>query len=114
MLLYGYNFFVVDHNWDYLLPLDEFYKKLLNADFSEPNCTANEELLSATHRWFQAKKLAEKIGWEGDFTRGPYVFFYQIQRVLTLNMVLCSNNTIMVVPSLFHPLNLNTWTNTKM
>ncbi|HCQ9811471.1 MULTISPECIES: hypothetical protein [Acinetobacter calcoaceticus/baumannii complex] len=75
MLLYGYNFFVVDHNWDYLLPLDEFYKKLLNADFSEPNCTANEELLSATHRWFQAKKLAEKIGWEGDFTRGPYVFF---------------------------------------
>jgi len=27
MLLYGYNFFVVDHNWDYLLPLDEFYKR---------------------------------------------------------------------------------------
>ena len=75
MILYGYNFFVIDHNWNYLLSLEEFYKKIINTDFSDPNCIANEELLSATRKWSNAKKLAENIGWEGDFTRGPCVFF---------------------------------------
>ncbi|MCH7387683.1 hypothetical protein MMO39_10280 [Acinetobacter modestus] len=75
MILYGYNFFVIDHHWGYLTPLNEFFKKILDTDFSQSDCTANEELMAATRRWYYAKELAEKIGWEYDFTRGPYVFF---------------------------------------
>lgn len=75
MLLYGYNFFVIDHNWEYLTPLDTFFRNILDKGLSSPQNYTNEELMSATRKWHYAKKLADKIGWEGDFARGPYVFF---------------------------------------
>ncbi|MDM1022090.1 hypothetical protein QSV37_17600 [Acinetobacter sp. VNK23] len=75
MLLYGYNFFVIDHDWEYLTPLDTFLRNILDKGFSSRENYTNEELMRVTRRWHYAKKLADKIGWEGDLIRGPYVFF---------------------------------------
>lgn len=78
MILYGYKFFVIDHGWEHLVKVDEFLKQLVDNNFSFDNKDIElfeEYTLQVTKSFKQAKLLATKLGWEGDFICGPSVFF---------------------------------------
>ncbi|MCA4817372.1 hypothetical protein VXQ08_08235 [Acinetobacter towneri] len=86
MILYGYRFFVIDHYWEFLPSVDQFFKNLV--DLYPPQENIEEFQLafsSATTKWKYAQKLADKLGWEGDFVGEPRVFFLPDPQNMMIN-----------------------------
>lgn len=78
MVLFGYKFFVIDHGWEHLINVNDFLKQCVDKNFSvddEDIEFFQENIITATNRFKQAKILAKNLGWEGDFRCGPSLFF---------------------------------------
>lgn len=75
MILHGYQFFVIDHLWELTPTVDQFFKNLVDLYPSKGNLDEFQGMLSdAAVKWKYAQRLADELGWEGDFVGEPRVF----------------------------------------
>lgn len=75
MILYGYQFFVIDHFWELSPTVDQFFKNLVDLYPAKENVDEFQSMLfTATAKWKYAQQLADELGWEGDFVGEPRVF----------------------------------------
>ena len=81
--MYAYELSPIDNGWEHLKTVEETMQLMLD-QISGPNagrdCLSGAAYLLTEARefvnsWRQAQKLAKQVGWEGDFTQEPHVFW---------------------------------------
>ncbi|WP_336037263.1 hypothetical protein [Acinetobacter pittii] len=74
MMLYGYHFSTIEHNWEDLKPLNEFLQTFADDD-GDVSTRDKESLKEIIAKSDTALALAREMGWDGSYTGSPYLFW---------------------------------------
>ncbi|ODL97198.1 hypothetical protein AXH23_06005 [Acinetobacter pittii] len=74
MMLYGYHFSTIEHNWEDLKPLNEFLQTFADDD-GDVSTRDKESLKEIIAKSDTALALAREMGWDGSYTGCPYLFW---------------------------------------
>ncbi|EXE84610.1 hypothetical protein SAMN02799632_02069 [Acinetobacter pittii] len=74
MMLYGYHFSTIEHNWEDLKPLNEFLQTFADDD-GDVSTRDKESLKEIIAKSDTALALAREMGWDGNYTGCPYLFW---------------------------------------
>lgn len=90
MMLYGYHFSTIEHNWEDLKPLNEFLQTFADDD-GDVSTRDKESLKEIIAKSDTALALAREMGWDGSILAALIYSGYQVKIANLLNMALYLN-----------------------